>query len=487
MKNIMKKNKVLFLAMAIVIVCGACLAIVLVSQAHTAMAAEQIVTAEAEAAETPAPTEAAAAPTAEATAAPQATAVNTTLSAEDLSFLVEMKERRRNYIIPSLDNVVLNEADTWQSVESKSYSAEVLSSAALYAKAFFVYDMTEDNVSYQYFTDTSGNRGDIIRVSTKDDAIVCTLAADTLDLIEIDYYFIPAEAQTDDDGYLTEENFKTVPDGDRKIVDNIAATFDSTISNINASGGSGGRHGVWTKNYALKLKNGKLMQISLMNGTLYAIGVHPSEAAMYECVYFDADVQMGQPLSSEQDFKKGQPGAGDMTQENALKFYMAFMTIANTDGEYGNPKMTFYIDNSGKRENYWHIDGKKMTMDVASTSKRIISLTCDNLWNPTYDLTKVKYESMGGKEYETYVSNIMKDLYGSGFKNASNNAVYDFHFCTEDAWMTDGSVYEFMFEDGKLQQVFFYADEECFRAALSGWKADHEYVNSASGETFIPN
>ncbi len=81
----------------------------------------------------------------------------------------------------------------------------------------------------------------------------------------------------------------------------------------------------------------------------------------------------------------------------------------------------------------------------------------------------------------------MKDLYGNGFKNASNNAVYDYHFCTEDAWMTDGSVYEFMFEDGKLQQVFFFADEKCFMSSLSGWKADHEYINSATGETFIPN
>lgn len=487
MKNIMKKNKVLFLAMAIVIVCGACLAVVLVSQAHTAMAAEQIVTAEAEAAETPAPTEAAAAPTAEATAAPQATAVNTTLSAEDLSFLVEMKERRRNYIIPSLDNAAPNEADTWQSVEPKSYPAEVLSTAAVYAKAFFVYDMTEDNVSYQYFTDTSGNRGDIIRVSTKDDAIVCTLAADTLDLIEIDYYFIPEEAQTDDDGYLTEENFKTVPDGDRKIVDNIAATFDSTISNINASGGSGGRHGVWTKNYALKLKNGKLVQISLMNGTLYAIGVHPSEAAMYECVYFDADVQMGQPLSSEQDFKKGQPGTVDMTQEEAQDIYTQFLTLANGTGSYNKPIMTFYIDNSGKRENYWHMEGQKLSMDIASKSKWIVSLTCDNLFNPQKDLTKIAYEDMGGAEYANYVAATMTKIYGKGLRETSNNAVYDFHFCTMDAWMMDGSVYEFMFEDGKLQQVFFYADEECFRAALSGWKADHEYVNSASGETFIPD
>ena len=166
---------------------------------------------------------------------------------------------------------------------------------------------------------------------------------------------------------------------------------------------------------------------------------------------------------------------------------MSFLTLANGDGEYDEPRMTFYIDNSGTRENYWHMEGKKLTMDLSSKSKWIVSLTCDNLWNASYDLTKVEYESMGGKEYEDYVRNIMSDIYGTGLKDVSNNAVYDYHYCTEDAWMTDGSVYEFLFEDGKLQQVFFCADEECFRAGLYGWRADNEYVNSATGETFVPN
>ena len=486
MKNIIKKNKVLFIAIAIVLAGGACLAAVLISQAHTAMAAEQIVTAEEEAIETPSPAAPVAEPTAEAmeTPSPQATAANTTLSAEALSHLVERKERRRNCVIPALYGSVSNEADTWEIVEPDDFEAlstQALPKASEFAKAFFGYDMANADVGFRYYSDTSGNRSDIIRVYTKDDAIVCTLAADTLDLIEIDYNYLPT-SPVDDAAF----EYSLIPDSDREIADSIATVFDTTVADMYHMGGGSGS-GIIYITYALKMESGKLMRFATINGTVYAVGVYPSEAALQEGVYFDADVQMGQSLASPQDFKKGEPGAGDMTQEDALKFYMDFMTLANTDGEYGKPKMTFYIDNSGKRENYWHIDGKKMTMDVASTSKRIISLTCDNLWNPNYDLTKIAYESMGGKEYETYVSNIMKDLYGSGFKNASNNAVYDFHYCTEDAWMTDGAVYEFMFEDGKLQQVFFYADEECFRAALSGWRADNEYINSASGETFIPN
>ena len=483
MKNVIRKNKVLFIAIAIVLAGGACLTAVLISQAHTAMAAEQIVTAEEEAIETPAPTEPVAEPTAAATAAPQATAVNTTLSAEALSLLVEMKERRRDCVIAGFGNTVVNEADSWESIEPEDFDAlkvKATGKASDYAKALFGYDMDENAVNFQYFSDASGHRGNIIKVVTRDEAVACTLAADTLELIEIDYYFIPASP--------AEENFdfEKDPDSGREVADSIAAVFDTTVSDSSPAGGGGGR-GIWMTTYSIKMANGKLANFAIMNDTLYAVGVYPSEAAQQEGVYFDADVQMGQVLASPQDFKKGEPGMDDMPRDKVESIYREFLTSANGGGKNDVPKMTFYIDNSGKRENYWHVEGKKMTMDVTAKSKRIISLTCDNLWNPSYDLTKVKYESMGGKEYETYVANIMSNIYGKDFKNASNNAVYDYHYCTEDAWMTDGSVYEFMFEDGKLQQVFFYADEECFRAGLAGWKADHEYINSASGETFVPN
>jgi hypothetical protein len=476
-----KKNKVLFLAVAIVLAGGACLAAVLVSQVHTAMAAEQIVTAEVEAAVTPAPVELAAEPTTEATAATQPTAVNTTLSAEALSHLVRLKEMRRESIIPRLDNTVGSDNETWETAEQEGFSAKVLPTAAALAKAFFGYNMSEDNVIFQYYTDTSGHRSDLIKLITKDDSIVCTLAANTLELIEIDYYFLPASTQASGDF-----DFRELSDSDREIAEKVAAVFNTSISDIYATGSSGSRHGIWTKTYALKMKNGELAQFSVMNDTLYAIGVFPSEAALEESVYFDADVQRGQVLASPQNFKKGEPGAGDMTQEEAQRIYEKFLALANGEGKYAKPKMTFYIDHSGTRENYWHMEGQKLTMDLSSKSKQIVSLTCDNLWNPSYDLTKVEYASMGGKEYETYVRNIMSDIYGTSLKSVSNNAVYDYHFCTMDAWMADGSVYEFMFEDGRLQQVYIYTDEKYFRASLSGWKADNEYINSATGEVFIP-
>jgi hypothetical protein len=191
--------------------------------------------------------------------------------------------------------------------------------------------------------------------------------------------------------------------------------------------------------------------------------------------------------ASPQDFREGEPGEGDMTKDEALDMYMSFLKLANGTGDYEAPAMTFFIDNSGARENYWHLEGKKLKMDIASKSKWIISLTCDNLWNPEHDLTGIEYASMGGQEYADYVRNIMSGIYGNeALKEVSNNAVYDEHYCTEDAWMTDGTVYEFMFGDGKLTEVMYFYDEEHFKSGPLGWKADSEYINTTTGEHFTP-
>ena len=483
MKNIVKKNKILFMAVAIVLVGGICLAVVLISQTQIAMAAEKIETAEAEAAETAAALEATPEPTTMPTEIPQPPAAD---NATMLGSMVQDKEMRREYIIPSLDSTVVNEADTWKMIEPDGYDAlkqSAQAEAAEYSQTFFKYDMTDVAADFRYYTDTSGHRGDIIQVITTDEAISCTLAADTLALIEIDYYFLPDSTAEEPSDY------GEISSSDRETADSIAAVFDTKVSDVYPTGGGGG-NGMWTCTYAIKTDSGKLAQFAIMNGTLYAVGVYPSEASMQERVYFDADVQRDPSLvklASEQSFAKGEPEAGDMTQDKALSIYQQFLKQANGDDQSDKPKMTFYIDNSGMRENYWHIESKQLSMDIASKSKWLISLTCDNLSNPGLDLTKIEYEGMGGQEYEKYVASIMSSIYGEGFQYAGVNAVYDSHFCTEDAWMTDGSVYEFMFEDGKLQRVDYFANEDCFRWCHSGWIADFQYINTATGEAFIPN
>lgn len=481
MKIFMKKNKVLFWAAAIVLAGGVCLAVMLISQTHGAMTDDIIQTAQAEA------DNAGAAPSAEPTPngapMPQPTAVS---EADMLGSLIAEKEIRRAYVIPSVDCSVVNEAGTWKITEPKDFDTlkkNALPKAADFAKAFFGYNITDDKVDYRYYTDTSGHRGDIIRISTKDEAVVCTLAAETLDLINIDYYFVPGSTQTEPDFYSNK-----ISDSTRDIAGNVAAVFDTAVSDIQYDGSSGGK-GTWANTYELKMQKGKLARFAMMNGTLYAVGIYPSEASLKECAYFDADVQYDSSLvklASEQNFAAGKPGTGDMTQEQALRIYETFLKLSNGDGQYATPLMTFYVDNSGTRENFWRMKGNKLNMDIASKSKWIVSLTCSGLWNPQLDLTKTEEIGLGGHDYENYIANIMSNIYGEDFLYAGVNGITE-NNCTEDAWMADGTVYEFEFVGGKLQQVYYFADENCFRYTHSGWKADHEYVSSVTGETFIPN
>jgi hypothetical protein len=175
-----------------------------------------------------------------------------------------------------------------------------------------------------------------------------------------------------------------------------------------------------------------------------------------------------------------------MTKDEALSIYGKFLDSANGTGNYPEPAATFYIDNSGTRENYWHLEGAKLTVDIASKSKWLVSLNCDGLWNPEKDLTKIPYGSMGGSEYEEYVRNIMSNIYGHSLAEVTPNAVYDGNYCTEDAVMADGTWYEFYFEGGKLMEVWYFYNEECFMSGPRGWKADNTYINNSTGEEFIP-
>lgn len=476
-----KKNKVLFIVMAAVLILGACLAVVLNSAVNTARAEQQIQTAESEAAIETALAE----ETPVETAKPSET--SGPFSAEVLQRLVMNKEYRRSYIIPVMDSVVVPEADTWSSIEPEDYfelKAEALSKTMQYAQDFFGFELKDTNINFWYYTDTSGLRSDFVKVATMDDAIVCVMTADTMELINIDYNFIPSQTRPDEG----DVEHSIVADEESAIADKIAGVFGTTVEEIKVGGGGSYKQEYRTKSFNVIMNDGKFVRFGLLNGECYSVSVYPTLACMYEYVYFEADIQRDpsvMQLASPQDFEEGEPASGDMTEGEALEMYMSFLNLANGTGDYDEPSMTFYIDNSRARENYWYMEGEKLTMDVASKSRFIVHLTCNGLWNPEYDLTKIGYGGMGGSEYVEYIENIMGSIFGDDFLRVEPNAVYDGHYCTEIAFMADNSAYEFMFEDGKLLLISYTFDFAYFMDA-TGWEADNVYVNSTTGEEYIP-
>ncbi len=481
MIKVVKTNKTLFIVLAGVLVIGACLAVVLSITANTAKAEQQIQTAEDEAVIDTSLSEDA------QNAAAESAASSGPISAEGLRRIVMNKEYRRSYLIPVTDSVVPKEADTWNSIEPENYydlKMDAFDKAKQYAKDFFGLELTETSDSFWYYTDSSELRSDFIKFATSDDSIVCTLAADTLDLINIDYNYVPSQKVTEEDSLENE----SITDKVSATANEIADVFGTTVKDVRGSGGGGYQQEFAVKTFDILTNDDGFIKFGMLNGECYSVSVYPAQACMNECVYFEADIQRDPTVVKNavpQDFEEGEPGSDDMTQDEALGLYMSFLTLANGDGDYDDPSMTFYIDNSGVRENYWHMEGEKLTMDVASNSMWIVNLTCDQLWNPDYDLTKIKYNAMGGTKYEEYVNNIMVNIFGDDVLRVEANAVYDGHFCTEIAFMADDSAYEFMFEDGKLISVTYTFDFAYF-GRVFGWKADNVYVNSTTGEEIIP-
>ena len=72
-------------------------------------------------------------------------------------------------------------------------------------------------------------------------------------------------------------------------------------------------------------------------------------------------------------------------------------------------------------------------------------------------------------------------------KNVDVNAVADYHYCTMDVYLEDGTVYELGFADGVLKYAEHYANDQFFWVGINtGWVADTVYVNAATGKKFVP-
>ena len=224
---------------------------------------------------------------------------------------------------------------------------------------------------------------------------------------------------------------------------------------------------------------------------------------MEEMVCFVADVTMNPGivhLVSEECFVRGDLNdiaEGDMTPAEVEAMYSRFLTAAlgqrfdpnDPTKEIGYQlapgQLVYYRDESGIRENCYHIQDTFAIMDIAAKSGYIVRADCSKLYNqqdPALDLRKIDYEHMGGEEYIQYVKYIAAQTWGrENVKSVDVNAVYDGNYCTIDPYMTDGRWYEFFFEGGMLTEIQHFATE---RSNVCGWAADSLYVNTITGEEF---
>ncbi len=410
-------------------------------------------------------------------------------------------EWARTFVVPRVTNIYADERGDWQIDENAGSEAQTaaVESFLKTANAIFTTNYTAIDMATTYYTDETGFRGDVWRFDSTDGVLSGAIEAGTLDFISADCVRTPLDTAhasiADAEGFDEVENTFDCSDA----AERVAGILGGMASDIELRGGSiGSIITGWNvqQDVMFVLGDGRYCQIGVYGDedlTTYAVGVYPDADCADEDVFWRADLQYTENVSvrlNPQDFRKGEPGADDMPVEEAYAFYYSLVNAAGGTGgqnaEIKEPNATFYVDYSGARENYWHIEGEHVKFDLTSHTKHMLNMEAYEKLGYNMDLMQISYDDMGGQEYMDATKVLFAALYGEdNITDVMVNAVYDGHYCTVDVVMSDDTSYEIMYGDGLIVNAQFFASlDDVGWGTDPNWKADWIYVNSETGETF---
>lgn len=421
---------------------------------------------------------------------PVSTAAPTVLPVEQISADILGLEWKYRSVIPRISNTVPHEAKSWKEgdkVEDSLAVTAITRTGEIYEKLLHrTLDLT--TISVTRYVDEKGYRPNILRLTDEKNDFACVLLEKDLSLLVADNGLFAASEWMDA----------------KKDAAAVAQYLGTQITGQTQDQGStrDRDHNIIELETGYELSDGRWITLAYTRNTLHGIQVHEDERCMEESVCFLADVTWNPSvvhLVSEECFVRGDINdiaEGDMTPAEVEAMYSRFLTAAlgqrfdpnDPTKEIGYTlapgQLVYYRDESGIRENCYHIQDTFAIMDIAAKSGYIVRADCSKLYNPdpALDLRSIDYDHMGGEEYIAYVRNIAEATWGrENVKEVDVNAVYDGNYCTIDPYMTDGRWYEFFFEGGMLTEIQHFATE---RSGVCGWAADSLYVNTITGEEF---
>lgn len=493
MKTFLHNHKVLVIALAVVLSLGVLSGIILGAATRFSAGGESFTTfAEAKEAAK------AAEPAAEAAEkektgsggqtepepAPTPSPAPSELSADEIKMIAENVQFRRSYIIPIRSKLaVADNKFLWTEEKPEAAQKENARSKAdaycgiLFGKTFGELTGTlSSEAKVQLFQDTTDDRDGFLRVTDAEGDLILTLHESSFDLICADLL--------------------TYPEGEsvNREKENLALAeqlgYTAKLYRLE----TGISHEII---YAYKTDTDTCLTFAYIGDKLWQVAVFPDEQAMTESEYFLADVQFTyREKAYPKNFVEAEPPAADredMVSDRAIVSRLSRLYRSLSGKELDRSKLTatFYRDKSGAREDCWKIAGEGFDVVVSAYSRNVITFSADI---PCKDLLSIPYEKMGGEEYESVTAKIANDLivtFGDPDKELreiSLNAVYDYHYCTMDIVLADGTWYECYFRDGVLKEIWYFANEKMYWVGLqSGWVADAVCVNAATGKRFIPD
>lgn len=418
----------------------------------------------------------------------------TAMAPEMLSADILGLEWKYRPVFPNISNSAPHQAKSWKEGDkvADSLAVEAVTQTGALYEQLLHRTLDLSTLSVTRYVDEKGYRPNILRLTDEKNDLVCVLLEKDLSPLVADNGLFAASEWMDA----------------KKDAAAVAEYLGTETTGRTQDRGGSSRGGVRIE-YAVayELGDGRWITLAYTRNTLHGIQVHENEKCMDEMVCLPADITADPEvvqLKAPQNFVLGDLNniaEGDMTVAEVTALYRRFLsaangranerreaegkTLAELDYNLQEGEITYYLDMSGYRENYYHIEKKDLiSMDIAAKSGYIVRAACNHLYNPDpkLDLRAIDYDHMGGEEYIAYVRNIAEQTWGKeNVKEVDVNAVYDGNYCTIDPYMTDGSWYEFFFEGGKLTEIQFFARE---RSDVCGWAADALYVNTITGEEF---
>jgi hypothetical protein len=410
-------------------------------------------------------------------------------------------EWARAYVAPRITNLFEEERGDWRIDEEIDPDQKTTAAEAFLAIAnpIFATSYTADDMAAIFYIDETGFRGELWRFDSTDGVLSGAVEAGTLNFISADCAITPLDTAhasiAGAEGWDDVDNTFDCSDAAKRV----AGILGGAASEIELRGGSTGYVMTgWSvqRDVMFVLGDGRYCQIGVYGDedlTTYAVGVYPDADCADEDVFWRADLEHTEDVSvllNPQDFRKGEPGADDMPVEEAYAFYYSFVNAAGSLGGHNDepkePNATFYVDYSGARENYWHIEGEFVTFDFTCQTKHMLNMEANQKLGNKMELMQISYDDMGGDEYVDATQALFATLYGEeNIVKTIVNAVYDYHYCTVDVIMSDDTSYEVMYEDGLIVNAqFFAALDDGGWGTDPNWKADWIYVNTETGETF---
>jgi hypothetical protein len=426
---------------------------------------------------------------------PSPAAQGAKFSAEQIKWITEDVQRRRERVIPIRSDIwIADNRFLWTASDpTEEQRAAVCEEAERLTQILFGESYAEftgyetDHAYTELYTDASGERDAFL--ITRDPAGVYILA-----LRASDYSLICADLLTYPEGKAVDREKENIALAEQlgyhaKPVQTLSGMQFEYASEVI---------------YAYKTDTDVCMTFAYIGDKLWQVAVFPSQDAMLESEYFLADLQNSfSEKAYPQHFVEAEPPELDESKmANVMKIEDMLCTLyQDLSGEKlyaGNIQWTFYRDESGVREDCWELKGDGFAMIVSAYSRDVISFTGTI---PCKDLQDVPYERWGEKEYEDATTIIAQDFicalgmygpdetntHGKGLKEVSVNAVVDGIVCTMDIELEDGTWYECEFRNGVLKEIWHFANVKLFmEGPMTGWVADAVYINSVTGKPFIP-